>query len=236
MKPHTVLLCCAHNLFIQGGGEMSTLSNLIPTEYFRAVLELNSFLILPLSAARWLQTKPDRRGGGSRRAGNPGVCSSQRPSWAHHLLEERQNANWRQGWQDHCECCCHLFWSTGNFVSVWAHWIKLRFCNNLLSNTFVSVSCDDNVTVTFFGCTSDLETLKRITRGKNDKKSHTVLYLVLTVSYFFFRSEGGSWWSPTLEKAMPACTSVWEPTWSERGTVRRHKSQCLVRFSPSNIV
>lgn len=48
--------------------------------------------------------------------------------------------------------------------------------------------------------------------------------------FFPFRSEEESWWSPTQERATLACTSVWAPTWSERGTARQHKSPCLVGF------
>lgn len=43
-----------------------------------------------------------------------------------------------------------------------------------------------------------------------------------------FRFEEESWWSPTQERAMLACTSAWVPTWWERGTARQRKWQCLV--------
>lgn len=105
---HTFRPCCAHmqqDIFKKWWTEFNKMLRC-------TVLLLNRFplsFFFLLSAARWLQTKPHRCGGGSRRAGNPWVRSSQRPSRTHHLLEERQSANRRQGWQDHSEYYYHLF-------------------------------------------------------------------------------------------------------------------------------
>lgn len=75
------------------------------TGMWRYVLTVSSNPFLP-SSERWLPSDAQRCGGSSRWTCCHGVYSSKRPSWAHHLMEEKQHPGQRPRRKDYCKLTC----------------------------------------------------------------------------------------------------------------------------------